>query len=254
MYEITNMLDFVEISSFSSAAINSILELINVFYGINLSRAEAEIGMGKKKRKLKFTVGAKLMVSFISVLLLLVVSGVLNSLMMTKINDNTKVIADKWLVGVETINNINYMADHVLSTQYKILIEQNENLKKQYTADADAMITKVNDSFSAYKLIMSDVSQDDQQLLLNLEEAWKAYEDTYKKTVSSSKNAMSTEAISEFMKDSEHSYAAIQTNIDYLVRNNHSSAEDASITARRPHRRSERVRSRWQQASFSSFY
>ncbi|SEP11054.1 methyl-accepting chemotaxis protein [Paenibacillus sp. OV219] len=177
--------------------------------------------------KLKMTVGAKLMLSFISVLLLLVANGVISSMMMSKMNDNSKVIADRWLAGVETINNINYMADHVLSTQYKLLIEQNGNLKKQYKAEADATIQKVNDSFASYKSIINNTDSQDQGLLTNLEEAWKTYENTYKKTVELSNQNLSIDQVSNFMKQSEKSYMAIQANIDYLVRNNHSGAEDA---------------------------
>ncbi|REE70458.1 methyl-accepting chemotaxis protein [Paenibacillus taihuensis] len=177
--------------------------------------------------KLKWTVGAKLMVSFISVLLLLVANGAISTTMMFKLNDNSKVIADRWLAGVETINNINYMADHVLSTQYKLLIEQNDNLKKQYKADADATIQKVNDSFASYKSIITDTDSEDSNLLANLEEAWKTYEATYNKTIELSKQNLSVDQVSSFMKQSEKSYMAIQANIDYLVRNNHSGAEDA---------------------------
>ncbi|SFT04335.1 methyl-accepting chemotaxis protein [Paenibacillus sp. BC26] len=183
--------------------------------------------MGKKNGKVRFTVGAKLMISFISVLLLLLVNGVLSSLMMTKINDNTKKIADKWLVGVETINNINYMADHVLTLQYKILLETNASLKKQYVSDTDATIKKVDESLAAYKAIMTAGDQTDQELFTKLEEAWKGYQDVTKKVSASNKNSLSTEEIVTVMKDSEHSYAAIQSSIDYLVRNNHTGAEEA---------------------------
>ncbi len=167
------------------------------------------------------------MVSFISVLLLLVFSGGFNAMMMSKINDNTKLIADKWLVGVETINNINYMADHVLTLQYKILIEQNGNLKDQYMADTSATIQKVNDSLAAYKANMSDVNQDNQELLANLESAWKSYQDTYAKVSANAKKTFSTAEISGLMKESEHAFDVIQSSIDYLVRNDHSGAEEA---------------------------
>ncbi|MBP3962485.1 methyl-accepting chemotaxis protein [Paenibacillus lignilyticus] len=183
--------------------------------------------MGKKNGKVRFTVGAKLMISFISVLLLLLVNGVLSSLMMTQIIDNTKKIADKWLVGVETINNINYMADHVLTLQYKILLETNASLKKQYISDTDATIKKVDESLAAYKAIMTAGDQTDQELFTKLEEAWKGYQDVTRKVSASNKNSLSTEEIVTLMKDSEHSYAAIQSSIDYLVRNNHTGAEEA---------------------------
>ncbi|RAP75213.1 methyl-accepting chemotaxis protein [Paenibacillus montanisoli] len=182
--------------------------------------------MGKKNGKFRWTVGAKLMVSFISVLLLLVVSGGFSALQMSRINDNTKLIADKWLVGLETINNINYMADHVLTLQYKILIEQNENLKEQYMSDTETTITKVNDSLATYKANMSDV-QTNQELIKNLEEAWKSYQDLYAKVSANAKKKYSTDEISSLMKDSEHAFDAIQSSIDYLVRNDHSGAEEA---------------------------
>lgn len=167
------------------------------------------------------------MISFISVLLLLLVNGIVNSLMMTKINDNTKMIADKWLVGVETINNINYMADHVLTLQYKILLETNASLKKQYVSDTDATVKKVDESLAAYKAIMTAGDQTDLDLFTKLEEAWKGYQDVTKNVSANNKQALSTEEIVTLMKDSEHAYAAIQSSIDYLVRNNHSGAEEA---------------------------
>ncbi|WP_219835653.1 methyl-accepting chemotaxis protein [Paenibacillus sp. R14(2021)] len=184
--------------------------------------------MEKNKVKLRWTVGAKLMTAFLSVLLLLTVTGGLSYTMMSKMKENNEALADKWIVGVETVNGIAYMAENVMTIQYKLFFDKNENLKKQRMADADISIKKVDDSLALYRTIMNTNNDNEKALVDQLEKAWKIYEDNYRKMVAAaSGKSITYEQMTGFMKDSESSFAAVQSNLDYLVRNNHSGAEEA---------------------------
>lgn len=184
--------------------------------------------------RLKWTVGAKLMASFMSVLLVLTVNGGISYYTTGKMSGNAKELGQTWLVGVETINTINYLADHLLSIQYKLFIEKNENKRRAGLNDGELTLEKANESFKVYEAVLTRGADNEDGLNLfhALQEDWTTYQDSYQKVVINSGKPLSPDEISRFMSQSETAFTALQNNIDYLIRNNHNGAEAAEIESR----------------------
>ncbi|MBO7743731.1 methyl-accepting chemotaxis protein [Paenibacillus sp. MWE-103] len=182
--------------------------------------------MGNAKRK--WTVGAKLMASFLSVLLLLAANGAVSYAMMAKMKQTNGDLAGKWVVGAETINRINYLTEHVMNLQYRLLSEPNAALKKQYAGDARTAMASIHESFDTYRSVLGPDDETEKELFDKLVAAWKAFEVDYNDAAAQADaNRLTGEQADALRKESEGSFAALQSNLDYLVRNNHGGADEA---------------------------
>ncbi|NBD23775.1 methyl-accepting chemotaxis protein [Paenibacillus glycinis] len=183
--------------------------------------------MEKPAVKRKWTVGAKLMAAFMSVLLLLAANGAVSYAMMAKMKETNGDLAGKWVVGAETINGINYLTEHSMTLQYRLISEQNASLKKQYLSDAEATMEKIHASFDTYKSLLDAGDAAENELFASLVTAWEKYEDDYDRLAAAAGKPMTAEQAESYRKASESSFAALQNNLDYLVLNNHSGAQEA---------------------------
>lgn len=172
--------------------------------------------------KRRWTVGAKLMAAFLSVLLLLALNGAVSFVTMSKMKQTNNDLADKWLVNTEMINDINYLTEHIMTLQFRLLRETNDNLKKQYLAEAATTIKKVNGDIETYHSLLDPNDKTGKELFDQLSSAWKDFESDYTALADKVDTGQGDDLEDSLLKASEASFASMQSKLDYLVRNNHS--------------------------------
>jgi methyl-accepting chemotaxis protein len=168
------------------------------------------------------TVGKKLTAGFTALLLLLLVVGGLSILKMSNINTKVKEINNDWMPGVEAINNVNYLTEHVLTLTLKHTREQNnrDTLEKERTIYLDLITNSLNDYEKTISL------PEDRKNFDELVSKWLTYMDTNNKTIALS-NANDTQAETVYLAAGQKLFDAMQNNLDALVKLNHDGAIQA---------------------------
>ncbi|UUZ82231.1 MCP four helix bundle domain-containing protein [Paenibacillus sp. P26] len=110
---------------------------------------------------MKLTVGLKLFIGFLAVLLLTAGLGFVSLNTMSSINRQTKQITSVWMPGVETINNINYLTEHVKQQEFKLLIEPDDTLNQGIEQDTQNTFARIDQRLQQYSGYVS--SEDEKQ-------------------------------------------------------------------------------------------
>ncbi|MBE1443944.1 methyl-accepting chemotaxis protein [Paenibacillus sp. OAS669] len=181
------------------------------------------------KKTLSPSVGKKLYLSFTLMLVLLIIMGFTGLDKIEQVQGKTNEITNSWLEGVEIINNINYLTEHVLSSQYAIMSEPDSNQKAQLIQKTDLIFGTIDQSFSQYR--KSFVSEEDRKLFDSLESEWKQYRQVYSDTIKLSAeinlitgSGKRADDINAIIDKSQEQYDKMQDKIDQLVKLNHDGA------------------------------
>lgn len=184
------------------------------------------------KKTIALSVGKKLYLSFALMLALLLIMGFTGLNKIALVQDKTNEITNSWLEGVETINNINYLTEHVLSSQFAIMSEPDPNQKALLIQKADQSFKAIDQAFANYR--SSFVSEEDRKLFESLESEWNNYRKVYSNaiTLSTEINLITGagkkgKEINDIISKSQESFAKMQEKIDLLVELNHSGAIQA---------------------------
>ncbi|WP_282939382.1 HAMP domain-containing methyl-accepting chemotaxis protein [Paenibacillus sp. RC67] len=184
------------------------------------------------KKTLALSVGKKLYLSFALMLALLMVMGFTGLNKMALVQNKTDEITNSWLEGVETINNINFLTEHVLSSQFAIMSEPDSKQKTQLIQKSDQSFESIDQAFARYRT--SFVSEEDQKLFDSLENEWKNYRKVYNDAInlSSEVNLITGsgkrgDEINAIIAKSQEQYSKMQEKIDLLVKLNHDGAIQA---------------------------
>ncbi|GGG62927.1 methyl-accepting chemotaxis protein [Paenibacillus radicis (ex Gao et al. 2016)] len=174
------------------------------------------------KKRWRLSVGQRLTASFFAIIVILAGNGALSLNMMSNLTENAREISQVWLLNVKTINEINYLNEHMLGLQYKLAEETNELKRKLLEEDGEYTISVMNDK---YKLYLSSMStSNDMNASRSLEGEWKAYLALYRNVVQLSGQGAGTEAVVNALKESEQSFSVMQTYINTLIRLNEEGA------------------------------
>ncbi|WP_051621052.1 methyl-accepting chemotaxis protein [Paenibacillus sp. UNC451MF] len=184
------------------------------------------------KKLLVLSVGKKLYLSFTLMLILLMVMGFTGLNKIALVQSKTNEITSSWLEGVETINNINYLTEHVLSSQFAIMSEPDSTQKTQLIQKSDQSFEAIDQSFARYR--KSFVSDEDQKLFESLENEWNNYRKVFTEaiTLSTEVNLITGSGnkgkeIDAIIDKSQEHFDKMQQKIDLLVKLNHNGAIQA---------------------------
>jgi methyl-accepting chemotaxis protein len=122
---------------------------------------------------MKLTIGKKLYASFLCVLVMLGIVGWIGIAKMSAINDNVTYITTDPLPGVEKINNINYLTEHVLATDLQIIVEPDQSQIGHLTQEADKTFADLDKTLTDYQSTIT--SDEDRRDFNSLEEEWKKF-------------------------------------------------------------------------------
>ncbi|NBD24155.1 methyl-accepting chemotaxis protein [Paenibacillus glycinis] len=186
-----------------------------------------------KLGSMTFSVGKKLFVAFMILIVLLCVLGGTSLLSEKSMSDKTESIASNWMAGVEIANNVNYLTEHVLTYQYKILTAVDKTKKTDYMVDASSTLLAIDQQLDAYAATYA--SDEDKATAESLRDKWNRYKKLYEEAVSVSGGVdlingakAKGDEIVQVMESSEEAYAAMQEDMAKLVQLNHKGAADAA--------------------------
>lgn len=103
---------------------------------------------------MKWTIGRKLIFSFILILVIILSLSVFSITSTFRLNNNTKEVSQKVTPKVELIGDINYIAEHILSTTQKHMLSDDESYKRKYEYELEGQYKLIDNAFTRYKKLL----------------------------------------------------------------------------------------------------
>jgi methyl-accepting chemotaxis protein len=176
---------------------------------------------------LKMTVGKKLALGFSILLLLLVILGAISLIRMSNINTKVQDISTSWMPGVESINNINYLTEHILAVTYRHVMGVGS--KSDNESQRNDAIETVNQTFNDYEKTV--FLAEDHKNFNELKSKWQTYLNANNKIIELSKANDQQSAVAN-LTATEQQFEAMQTNLDALVKLNHDGGNEAAVASK----------------------
>ncbi|NHN33644.1 methyl-accepting chemotaxis protein [Paenibacillus agricola] len=198
-----------------------------------LNRLYSRSGRHMLTNYFKLTVGKKMFLSYLVLLFLLCVLGgaSLNNAqqMQTKTNEITTI----WLGGTSIANNLNYLTEHVLALQYKILIISDASQKTGFQEEAKKTFLAIDEQFGKYEKTYAN--DQDQTNTEQLKEKWNKYKDVFNQAFEISNQVDSVNGskkkeleVLQVMDQSQQTFNDMQKNLDLMVKINNDGAIQAT--------------------------
>ncbi|SFL74998.1 methyl-accepting chemotaxis protein [Paenibacillus sp. 1_12] len=192
--------------------------------------------MKKRIPLLQLTVGKKLYASFILVLILMCVLAWFTTSELRIINDKTKSITNNNMRGVEVINRINYLIEHVFALELQSMIQSDTSTLNSLNDEVSQTIKEIEQQFETYeKRIMT---AEDLDLIVRVKTNWSDYKTLHTQFVqySTKVNLISGagkdgDQVIKLIQESQNIYASMKLDIDKLVNLDHEAALNASNEA-----------------------
>ncbi|MCM3267679.1 methyl-accepting chemotaxis protein [Paenibacillus elgii] len=185
------------------------------------------------KHHFMLSVGRKLFLSFLLLILLLAGFGLTSLGRGAKMQAKTEEITDTWLSGVGIANNVNYLTEHVLVLQYKILTNPEVAKKQQYIQEADATFAEIDKQMDLYS--ESFESDEDRITVEQLRAKWSGYKEVYDRTVALGKQidlirgaAKQEKELTAMMAQSQQTYDEMQKLLNKMIKINNDGAKIAT--------------------------
>lgn len=183
---------------------------------------------------MKFTVGKKLYIGFMIMLLITGVVGWFSISYMSSMNQKTNMITNGWMPGVETINNLNYLTEHVFTLTLRHINTNDAGQMSSVEKEREDLIKNINYTMDQYgeTISLDDVSvrDDDQKNFTELTKKWNDFLTKNEETVQLSKNNRK-ELANQMFKENLKISDQMQINLDFLVKLNHEGALRESANA-----------------------
>lgn len=183
--------------------------------------------------RMNFTVGRKLALVFTILLVLLSVMGITSLTRAHQMQLKTEEITNTWLNGVEIANNINYLTEHVLALQFKIMTHPDDAKKAGYEQEALATLQKIDQEIEEYAATYAD--QEDQSNTEQVKTEWAEFRAIFDRAVELGKQTSLVKGfsgkdadITAIMDQSESAFNEMQTNLNKMVEINHHGAIQAT--------------------------
>ncbi|NQX67135.1 methyl-accepting chemotaxis protein [Paenibacillus alba] len=168
-----------------------------------------------------FTVRKKLLGSFLITIVLSAIVGFTGLINMSSMQKLTGEITNSSLQGINTINKINLLAQQMLALQATMIMEPNEDNKKQFIPQSGAIFKQIDDNLVLYS---QKVQSDEERMHVGqLKAKWSAYKDVYSDSFIMATRVNFVEGagayadqISKMLKKSKEAYESMQQEIDAL--------------------------------------
>lgn len=184
------------------------------------------------------TVRKKLFGSFLVMIVLLGVLGWISMNKIASMQQENEKITNSWLVSIETINKINLLAEQMLALQATMIMEPNEDNKKQFMPEAGRLFTAIEANMEQYATKIRN--EEEQTYFDTLSKAWRNYKDYYSDAFVLSTRVNFVEGsgtyagqITKMLTSTQGAYQTMQKQIDLLVKLNHDGAVASTEESKR---------------------
>ncbi|NOU93658.1 HAMP domain-containing protein [Paenibacillus sp. LMG 31456] len=155
---------------------------------------------------MKWTVGRKLIMSYVIILVIMGLVSWMNLKSMSQMQKNTKEISQVWLTGIEIANQVNFSLEHVLVLYYQMLIEPDPAKKVDLNKQMEETLSSIDKKLDQYKESLADGQ--DERNAAKLSEKWKAFREANAQS-SSQGNGKASEKVSQTFQEVRESVAVI---------------------------------------------
>ncbi|TVY08304.1 methyl-accepting chemotaxis protein [Paenibacillus cremeus] len=176
------------------------------------------------------SVGKKLVVGFSLMILIVAIVGGLGINRMMVMNDRTNLITTSWMPGVESINELNYITEHILTLSLR-------HLNSKDRAEASEIEKQRKDAASKIKTVLDDYEAtiylpEDRKNFDELKRKWTVFVNGNDMTLQASQQNETAKAAQLFNDDIKR-FNDMQINLDFLVKLNHDGAIQSGHDANR---------------------
>lgn len=165
---------------------------------------------------MRWSVQRKIVAGFVGILLLMAVFGWINYDRMSLIQDKNERITSQWMQGVDTINQLSYRMEHMLTLTFRhVFAEEGTDLPalEQEIHENHEMI---RDQFVRYERLISDEEERQQFEALTL--SWDQIEDNNLNTLENSGQGASNRIIARTMLlEDLKAFEEIQPKLEFLL-------------------------------------
>ncbi|QAY68083.1 methyl-accepting chemotaxis protein [Paenibacillus protaetiae] len=175
----------------------------------------------------KLTVSRRLVASFLAILVILAANGITTFVMMGKMNDNASSLSGVWLANTEAIMNINNAHESLLTIQYQMLYQMNDQQQMlKLESQGGTILDNLEKWFAQYRTGFT--ANNDTNLFQSLKKQSELYVQSYNALLDTIEAKGDSYAISKAIRDSDSSFNALNTYIDTLMLQNKQGAEKES--------------------------
>ncbi|PZP36562.1 MAG: methyl-accepting chemotaxis protein [Roseateles depolymerans] len=172
----------------------------------------------------KLSVGAKLGLAFLSVLLLTAFMGLLGLSQLSGVNQTTRELGNDWMPSVSSAQRIQFQFIRNRMKEYRLLLS-NDGDRSKNEADLQAVRADMDKAIDAHEKLVS--SSDEERLLKKIRGSWKAYTEASAKVIDTNR-AGDTEASLKAVKAVQPQYDEVLNSIEAMVKLNIDGGEAAN--------------------------
>lgn len=176
------------------------------------------------------------MLGFFGVLLIMGVIGWNGISKMQSINESATEIAEKWLPGVQLVNDLNYLTEHILTTEMKVIVERDQEKIHVLENEAQKTFDKIDLEIEAYEKLIFE--EKERQTFTEFKQKWAEYKSLHNEFISIGKSidiVKGAEAEGQkffaIVRESEEAFDNMQKHVDLLVALNTEGANKAKEAA-----------------------
>ncbi|MET3287778.1 methyl-accepting chemotaxis protein [Brevibacillus fluminis] len=171
------------------------------------------------------TISRKLYVSFSLILLIMAIFAGLAIDKMYTINSKSQEISGTWLPAAKHVNEINYLAEHLVSTELKHISSTDSYAMDKYEADMKKTLEQLDQTFKEYGKLL--VSAEEKKTFDQFQKEWETYTSVHNKILEASRNQDKLASIL-LVKDAEDRFQYLHVFINKMVQLNFNGAAKAT--------------------------
>lgn len=190
----------------------------------------------EKWRSIRWTVGKKLIAAFLVVVLISTAMGAFAFDRMRVIQSETKQVTEKWMPGVETINEFNYLTEHVMSLELKLLVEPDEAIVEQTQSELEQTFDKINGAIGRYAKLID--GEEERQIFDQMVNQWSKFFDFHSQFSELSKEVNLLQGAGDHMIElntllsmAMQNYEVMQTYTNRLIEHNKTGAAQSALAS-----------------------
>lgn len=174
---------------------------------------------------MRVTVGKKMMAGFSLLLVLMVVISALSVVQLKSLKNKVDTVNDIWLPGVQTIQHINYLTEHVLSLSAMYAVENEAAVKQQYKQQIAQTEEELQNDYHRYSETI--VSDEEREAFNSLTTGWQQFQAANEKVLTLSDVHNEQEA-GDLLQQTQASYSQMQETLDFLLDWNNDNADEVA--------------------------
>ncbi|MBB3109815.1 methyl-accepting chemotaxis protein [Paenibacillus phyllosphaerae] len=175
---------------------------------------------------MKLTVKNRLLVSFGFVLLLLVLIGSYAIYSLNKVNEQSTVISEEWLPGVNAANALNTMTSDFRNLEYRHIISGDQQTLANLLKEVDIQKAAIQDMMHQYETTIR--IEEDREKFNTFKTDWLSYEKISGEVLGLSTQMKNAAAIERMESDSKALFDKVSNELLNIVTYNQSHADEAS--------------------------